>query len=136
MRAAGSKPRVVVAAAVIEQERGFLVTRRLKGVHLEGYWEFPGGKCEPAETLVDCLKREMEEELGSAVDVGAELLVTSHDYADREVELHFISCRLRDDPRPLLGQEMRWVSRDDLTDLAFPPADQALITLLQQTADR
>ena len=136
MKTPASRPRVVVAAAVIEQERRFLVTRRPKGVHLEGYWEFPGGKCEPAETLLDCLRREIREELGSAVEIGDELLVSSHDYADRTVELHFISCRLRDDPRPLLGQEMRWVSRDDLTVLAFPPADRALITLLRQTADR
>ena len=41
-----TRPRVVVAAAVIEHDGRFLVTRRPTGVHLEGYWEFPGGKCE------------------------------------------------------------------------------------------
>ena len=42
---------IVVAAAVIERDGRFLVTRRQRGVHLEGFWEFPGGKCEPGETL-------------------------------------------------------------------------------------
>ena len=127
-----TRPRVVVAAAVIEHDRRFLVTRRPTGVHLEGYWEFPGGKCAAAETLADCLRREIEEELGTDSEVGVELLVAAHDYADRRVVLHFMSCRLRGEPRPLLGQEMRWVTRHDLTALSFPPADEALIALLSR----
>ncbi len=46
---------IVVAAAIIERDGCFLVTKRQTGVHLEGYWEFPGGKCEPGETIVACL---------------------------------------------------------------------------------
>ena len=42
-------PIIVVTAAVIERDGRFLVTRRLEGTHLEGCWEFPGGKCEPGE---------------------------------------------------------------------------------------
>ena len=41
---------IVVLAAVIERDGRFLVTRRLANTHLAGYWEFPGGKCEPGET--------------------------------------------------------------------------------------
>ena len=52
---------IVVSAAVIEDHDRFFVTRRQKGVHLEGFWEFPGGKCEPGESLADCLQRELEE---------------------------------------------------------------------------
>jgi 8-oxo-dGTP diphosphatase len=129
---------LVVAAAVVERDLGrddvpvahFLVTRRQPGVHLEGRWEFPGGKCEPGESLVACLIRELREELAVDARVGAELLVTSHDYPDRRVELHFIRCELDGDPVPQQGQDMRWVPRDELTALAFPPADEALIRLL------
>ena len=61
---APSPAALVVTAAVIERDGAFLLTRRLDGTHLEGQWEFPGGKCEPGETLEQCLARELREELG------------------------------------------------------------------------
>ena len=121
---------VIVAAAVIEQDGLFLVARRQKGVHLEGHWEFPGGKCEPGESLTNCVVRELQEELQVGTTVGEELLVTSHAYADRIVELHFFRCSLVGAPAPQQGQEVRWVSRHDLPTLEFPPADDELIRLL------
>ena len=121
---------LVVAAAVIEEDGRYFVTRRHAGVHLEGYWEFPGGKCEPGESLEACLARELMEELGAHVTVGAEIFAVTHEYPDRNVELHFLACRLLSEPRPLLGQEMRWVSRRELKTLPFPPADDELIARL------
>jgi 8-oxo-dGTP diphosphatase len=125
------KSRIIVAAAVVRREDAFLVTRRLAGVHLEGYWEFPGGKCEVGESLSDCLNREMLEELGTEVRAGREILATEHEYPERVVALHFMECELLGDPRPLLGQEMKWVSRQELRSLRFPPADDELIRLLE-----
>ena len=123
---------IVVTAAVIDRDGRFLVTRRQQGVHLEGYWEFPGGKCEAGEPLAACLARELREELDVETHVGEEVLVTTHPYADRSVELHFFRCELRGEPRPLLGQEMRWATREELATLEFPPADDELIRLLRQ----
>jgi mutator protein MutT len=125
-----SDERIVVAAAVVERDSRYLVTRRLRGTHLEGFWEFPGGKCETGETHVECLVREIREELGCAVRVGEKLMSVAHDYPERTVELHFFRCDLGADPRPLLGQEIRWISRVELRELAFPPADVELIRLL------
>jgi mutator protein MutT len=122
--------RVVVTAAVIRRGDAFLVTRRQRGVHLEGYWEFPGGKCEEGESLEASLGREIREELDADVRIGARLLVASHDYPSRVVELHFFDCELLGEPRPALGQEMRWVPRRELRSLPFPPADDELIDLL------
>jgi mutator protein MutT len=124
---------IVVAAAIIERDGRLLVTKRQKGVHLEDYWEFPGGKCDAGETIADCLTRELREELAVDVHVDAEVLSTSHAYDDRVVELHFLRCRLEGDPQPLIAQDMRWVPRAQLKDLQFPPADQELIQML--TAD-
>lgn len=121
---------LVVVAAVIEEDDRFLVTRRPAGVHLEGLWEFPGGKCEPGESHEACLARELDEELGARARVGAEIYAVTHDYRDRRIELHFHRCRLLDPAQPRLGQEMRWVARDDLASLAFPPADRELIARL------
>ena len=126
--------RIVVAAAVIQRGDEFFVTRRQAGVHLEGYWEFPGGKCEPGETYAECLVREIHEELDAFVRVGDEILVVSHDYPGRVVELRFYRCELMGEPRPMLGQEMRWVKRDDLASLRFPPADAELLQLLADQA--
>ena len=122
--------RVVVCAAVIERNACYLVTRRLAGTHLEGYWEFPGGKCNAGETHVACLIREIQEELGCEVLVAEELLQVVHEYGDRAVELHFFRGELTGEPQRLLGQEVRWVSRAELRTLEFPPADEQLIELL------
>ena len=124
---------VVVTAAVIERDGRFLVTRRLQGTHLEGMWEFPGGKCDQGESLAACLQREIREELGTGVVVGGEMLQSTHEYVDRSVALHFFACSLTGDPQPVLGQEMRWVAREDLRSLTFPPADDRLIDLLERT---
>lgn len=121
---------IVVTAAVVEREGRFLVTRRQKGVHLEGYWEFPGGKCDAGEALDACLVRELREELAVAARVVNEIFRVTHDYPDRSVELHFFRCEIAGDPAPQLGQELRWVTRAELTSLAFPPADEALIATL------
>jgi 8-oxo-dGTP diphosphatase len=121
---------VIVTAAVIERDGAFLVTRRLAGVHLEGRWEFPGGKCDPGESLHDCLVREIAEELDCGVDVGEELLRVAHEYPERRVQLHFFRCTLVGEPRAALGQEMRWARRAELKSLEFPPADEELIRLL------
>jgi mutator protein MutT len=121
---------IVVTAAVIERDGAFLVTRRQAGTHLAGSWEFPGGKCDPDEPLAACLRRELREELDADAEVGEEIYTTTHDYPDRRIELHFLSCRLLTEPSAMLGQEMRWVARRDLDSLEFPPADAELIRML------
>jgi 8-oxo-dGTP diphosphatase len=121
---------IVVTAAVIEENGTFLVTRRLGGVHLEGLWEFPGGKCEAGESHTASLEREIREELDTAIIIDREVFSVVHGYTDRVVELHFFACRLVGRPRAVLGQEMRWVVREELRTLPFPPADEELIEIL------
>ena len=121
---------ISVVAAVIENADRFLVTRRQPGTHLAGMWEFPGGKIESGETHEAALRRELVEELGIEAKVGVCLHRTEHAYPDRHVELHFYSCDLKGAPRPALGQEMRWVPREELRSLGFPPADTELIDLI------
>ena len=124
---------MVVTAAVIERDGRFLVTRRQRGVHLERYWEFPGGKCDPGETLSACLGRELREELAVDAAIGEKMFATTHAYPERTVELHFFRCDIQGEPEPQIGQEMRWVPRNELRGLAFPPADSKLIDLLTQS---
>jgi 8-oxo-dGTP diphosphatase len=121
---------LVVTAAIVERAGRFLVTRRQAGTHLAGVWEFPGGKCEPGESLHDCMARELDEELGVRATIGEEIFTVSHTYPDRVVELHFLACAVIGEPSARLGQEMRWVDRAALGDLEFPPADTELIQRL------
>ena len=74
---------------------------------------------------------EIREELDTGIEVGREVFRTSHAYPERIVELRFFESRLLGEPQPLLGQEMRWVLREELDTLEFPPADAELIRRLR-----
>ena len=124
---------IAVVAAVIEHDGRFLLTRRQPGVHLEGMWEFPGGKIDEGESHERALRREIGEELGADVEVRDLVFEITHEYPERTIALYFYECTLVGEPRPLLGQEMRWVPRQELRSLGFPPADAELITRLTES---
>ncbi len=128
-----AKARLVVVAAVIENDGRFLLTLRPAGTHLADHWEFPGGKCHPHETHIEALRRELHEELDIVAEVGALEHTVTHTYPERTVELHFYRCTFSGEPRGMIGQEVRWVARRDLSDLPFPEADRALIAQLTAT---
>jgi mutator protein MutT len=120
-----------VAAAVIEADGRYLITRRAKG-HLEGFWEFPGGKLRPGETLAECLQREVREELGVEVVVEEKLDTLTWRYPERTVVLHFFRCVLTGGSiTPQEGQAFAWVAPEELDHYQFPPADAALIRRLR-----
>lgn len=124
---------VEVAAGLIEDEAGrYLITRRPPGSHLEGLWEFPGGKREPGETLEECLRRELREELGAEFEVGEKVETVRWEYPEKTVVLHFYRCALvRGSIEPRHRQAIAWVEPERLGDYAFPPADRALIERLR-----
>jgi mutator protein MutT len=124
---------IVVVAAVIEHDDRFLITRRQDGVHLAGHWEFPGGKVGAGESHAAALRREILEELDTDVVVNDLVLETAHAYLDRTVALFFYRCDLLGTPKPILGQEMEWIARSELSSLLFPPADDELIRMLMET---
>ena len=129
---ASSKPHYHVTAGIIRLDGKVLITRRPKGSHLEGFWEFPGGKQEPLESLSQCLVREIREELGLDIEPGREILVVQHEYEEKKITLHFFQCRLvSGQPKPLEGQEMAWIRPDELAPCRFPPPDRKIIEQLQ-----
>jgi len=124
-------PSVQVAAGLISREGCYLITRRKAGVHLGGLWEFPGGKREPGESLEDCLRREVREELGVEITRPALFRVIHHDYPEMSVELHFFRCSIREGQvRPLGCADLRWVAPEEMAQYEFPPADQPLVRSL------
>ena len=124
---------IEVVGALIRDEAGrYLVTRRLEGKHLEGKWEFPGGKREPGEALEDSLRREIHEELGVTIDVGERVETVRWPYPEFTVVLHFYRCRVRAGTiAPREGQLMQWAAPADFHRYDFPPADATLLARLQ-----
>lgn len=127
---AGLSPAIIVVAAIIERDDAFLLTLRPDGTHLAGHWEFPGGKVDAHENHAEALRREVFEELDAVVDVGELAHTVTHDYPEKTVQLFFYRCALRGEPKPMMGQQMRWVHRRELAQLPFPEADRELISLL------
>jgi len=122
---------IEVAAAVLERDGRFLIAQRPAGTHLAGFWEFPGGKRRAGESFEACLRREIREELGVEVEVGALLHETDHAYADRRVALRFYRCRLLGgSPEPLDAAELRWVPPGEFGSYRFPPADAEILAML------
>ncbi len=82
---------VEVAAAVMLRDGGreFLLAQRPEGKVYAGYWEFPGGKVEPGETVRDALIRELQEELGITVTDCAPWLTRQFTYPHATVRLNF-----------------------------------------------
>ncbi len=122
---------VEVAAALIVHDGRYLITQRLGGSHLEGLWEFPGGKRQEGESLEACLRRELREELDVEVSVGEKVYEVSWDYPEQRLILHFFRCEIvQGTIRPTEGQAFRWVSARELIRYNFPPADAELVQAL------
>lgn len=126
-------PHHTVTAAVIRQPGQVLITRRPLDGLLGGMWEFPGGKLQPGEDLVSCLKREICEELGVEVEVHARLGVYHHAYTHFRVTLHAFTCTLRNggEPRPLQVDDLCWVTPGELSSFPMGKLDRQIAAQLQ-----
>ncbi|MEX0829733.1 MAG: 8-oxo-dGTP diphosphatase MutT [Nitrospirales bacterium] len=126
-------PFVVVAAAIIFRERKILITKRKFEAHQGGLWEFPGGKQEENETLEQCLKRELKEEIDIEVCNVQPFCVLRHRYSEKEVELHFFTCSIHTgNPQPVGCIEVAWAHPHELTSYEFPAADEAVLKKIIQ----
>jgi len=122
---------ITVTAAIIKQESTILITRRAPGKHLEGYWEFPGGKLDANETEQDCLVREIKEELDLTIKVDAFYMENSHQYANKHILLKAFICTLISGDILLRDHDkMAWVTIDKLNDYRFAPADIPFVEAL------
>ena len=135
-----SKPlpfQVIGVGVVINAAGEVLIDQRLEEGLLGGMWEFPGGKQEQGETIETCIARELKEELGIAVTVGAELITVDHAYSHKKLRFVVHLCNwVSGEPQPLASQQVRWVRPDDLGNYAFPAANARIIeALLVQLGD-
>lgn len=123
-----------IGVAVIYDTAGkILIDRRKPEGEMGGLWEFPGGKIEPGETIEECIKREVKEELEIKISVGDRLTTITHDYQNFTVTLYVHLCKhLSGNPQPIECDEIHWVEVSTMNQYQFPQANTEIINLLQQ----
>ncbi len=132
--AAETRLMLVVAVALLDPDGRVLITRRPEGKPMAGLWEFPGGKVEPGETPERAALRELWEELGVEPCRGClqAFAFSSCPNGDMHLLMPLYLCRRWDGlARPLIGQELAWVTPAHLTDYSMPPADVPLAVELR-----
>ena len=106
-----------------------LVAQRSPAVHMEGLWEFPGGKVEGEERPIDALTRELYEEVGIELVAAEPLLQVTHEYPEKTVLLDTWWVRVFiGNPYGREQQKVRWVQEDELLKLEVPPANKDIVT--------
>jgi 8-oxo-dGTP diphosphatase len=122
------EPVAKAGIGIIRRGRRFLVRMRQPGTVYAGYWEFPGGKCEPDEPPASAVERECHEETGLRVVVTRLRHHTRYKYPHGLVELHFYDCILQEpeaEPAPETG--FCWVDANELSTLQFPEANELVV---------
>ncbi len=119
---------IPVGIGLIRRGGRFLVRERPALTVYAGYWEFPGGKCEPGELPAHAVARECLEETGLRVVVGRLRHITLHRYPHGLVELHFYDCSLAEaTAEPAAATGFRWVPAEQLPELTFPEANESVV---------
>jgi len=125
------RPHLQVTAGIIRRAGKVLLAKRPPGGMLAGLWEFPGGKQERGESLVDCLRREIQEELEIVIDVEEEVASVEHQYTHLSITLHAFAARYRSGRARAVGcSAFEWIDVDRLENFAIPRADHRVLEAL------
>jgi mutator protein MutT len=128
---------VDVAIGVVKRDGRVLICQRKTDSPLGDFWEFPGGKCEPGETLEACLARELMEEVAIKAQVLRKLTPIEHDYAHARVTLHPFLCEhLEGEAMALECRQTKWVRAEELAGYKFPPANETLLEEIVRAMNR
>jgi 8-oxo-dGTP diphosphatase len=115
--------KTVTAAIAIKNKHVFLA-RRAQDQKLAGFWEFPGGKVEPDETLQECLIRELQEEFGVPSTAGAVLCESTFHYDHGSIRLVGIETEFGStDFQPTVHDRLDWVPLEQVLHKQLAPAD-------------
>lgn len=121
----------VVAALIINQDKVF-ATQRGYGEFKDG-WEFPGGKIEPRETPAEALKREIQEELATEIQVEKPLTTVEYDYPTFHLSMQCFLCKVERGNLTLLEHEAaKWLSYDELDSVDWLPADRIVMRIFRK----
>ena len=118
-----------VLAAVITHDDRYLICQRPLNKRHGGLWEFPGGKIEPGESLLDAANRELTEELNVAAVAVGEPIYSVHDEGSPFV-ISFVPCEIAGVPTCLEHADARWASLEDIQELDLAPSDRQFVRFL------
>lgn len=125
----------VVAAVIcdsIKEKNQIFATARGYG-DFKGQWEFPGGKIEEGETPQQGLVREIQEELETKIRVGELIDTIEYDYPTFHLSMDCFWCEILEGNLTLLeAEEARWLSKDELYNVQWLPADITLIEKIEK----
>ncbi|WP_207646445.1 (deoxy)nucleoside triphosphate pyrophosphohydrolase [Acidaminobacter hydrogenoformans] len=123
--------RIEVTAAIIRRENKLLICQRDSKDELPDLWEFPGGKLEPGETLEDCIRREIEEELCLKIEPLSVFGTTGYSYKDKLLHFTFYNAVILGGEMTLeVHRDARWIDLKDLGNYEFMPADVPVVRQL------
>ena len=123
--------RLDIALALPLRENRVLVGRRRPGEHLEGLWEFPGGKVAAGEEPAAAARRELAEETGLVADRLEPLIVVLYDYPELPLRFHVFLCRdPLGEPRADPARPLTWKTYEELLELEMPPANRQMLNAL------
>lgn len=127
--------KIQVAVGVIKNSKQqFLISKRHDHLHQGGLWEFPGGKIELGETVVDALARELHEELNITVRSAEPLIRISHQYVDKHVLLDvWLITEYDGTAESQQQQPLQWLLSSELSNYSFPSANQMILKCLSLT---
>jgi 8-oxo-dGTP diphosphatase len=126
----GRKPVEVAVGVLIRPDGSFLLGSRPQGKPYEGYWEFPGGKVEPGESLVEALTRELDEEIGVHIATATPWITIEHRYTHAHVRLHFMRVfEWRGEPHGRETQSLAWCRLNNDTPVTPLPSPLLPATL-------
>jgi mutator protein MutT len=115
-----------VLAAVIRRDGHWLLCRRPAGKRHGGCWEFPGGKLEPGETLLQAATRELREEMAVDVVSAGDVIFRARDPGSPFV-IEFAHVDIRGEPTALEHDEIRWCLPAHAAALPLAPADRRFV---------
>lgn len=122
----------IISIAIVQNEhKKLLISRRQKGQHLAGKWEFPGGKVEQGEALEIAMLRELKEEVGLTATQYSLFDSLSFQYDEVHLSLHFyLVTAYQGEAASLEGQQIKWVTAAELSQYDFPKANLTVINKL------
>ncbi len=128
------KPLQEIGIGLVFNKNGeLLIDQRPESFSMGGMWEFPGGKKTSDELIEKTIERELKEELGIVVKVGAKLLSFEHAYTHKKLHFTVHICEwMSGEPKPLASQKLLWVSPEKLFDFPFPAANAKIISELHK----